>query len=303
MSSTVIGIDVSRDELVLAGADRPAIPNKAAAIARWLKTLPQTVLLVCEATGGYERLLVAHAHALQLPVHVANPRQVRDFARALGLLEKTDRLDAALLRRYGECVRPARTLCAGPEHRQLRELVDERLALLEELLRWQNRLAQAAKPDLARVRGYLAARQRELAAVEALIAARLAAQPDLQDRAQTLCLIPGVALTSAAVILAYLPELGRLNRRQAAKLAGLAPLLHDSGTLRGQAHIAHGRAPLRRALYCAALVAIQWHDGLKAFYRGLRARGKPFKVALIAAARKLLVILNSLLSDAPPLLS
>lgn len=299
-ASPVIGIDVASRELVLCDGKISHLANTPAAVRVYLRRVPQPVLLVCEATGGYEQILVAEAHALGLAIHVANPRRVRDFARSLGRLEKTDPVDAAVIRRYGEAVRPAPTPLPEPAQVQLRELVDLRHDLSEEQTRWSNRLAHASALTRKTIARKLRTLAREITEVERQIEHHLAAHPPLQDKAQTLCLIPGVGLTTAAVVLAHLAELGQLNRREAAKLAGLAPLNHDSGDYRGQAHIAHGRAPLRKALYCAALVAARWNDDLCTFYRRLRANGKPPKVALVAVARKLLLILNALLKDATP---
>jgi transposase len=294
-ATPVIGIDVASAALVLAGAAVRCVANTAPAVRTFLLSLPAPVLLVCEATGGYEQILVTQAHACGHSIHVANPRRVRDFARSLGRLEKTDPVDAAVLRQYGESLRPEPTPPAEPAQVQLREWVELRTALGEEHTRWKNRLAHASALTRSHIAKRLRGLERELTAVEGQIEGHLAAHPLLHDKAQTLCLVPGVGLTTAAVVLAHLSELGQLNRRQVAKLAGLAPLNHDSGAYRGHAHIAHGRAPLRRALYCAALVAARWHDELRAFYQNLRARGKPAKVALVAVARKLLIILNSLL--------
>lgn len=291
----VIGVDVASAELVFCDGQIHRVANQPAALRRFLRDVPSSALLVCEATGGYERLLVAEVHALGRAIHVANPRRVRDFARSLGHLEKTDPLDATVIRRYGEAVRPAPTAPPSPAQAQLRELVDLRHDLSEEHTRWSNRLGHATRATRAFLARRLRALAREIATVEQQIERHLAAHPALNDQAQTLCLVPGVGLTTAAVVLAYLAEIGRLNRRQAAKLAGLAPLNHDSGQHRGSAHIAHGRAPLRKALYCAALVAVRWHGELRAFYQRLRAHGKPPKLALVAVARKLLTILNSLL--------
>lgn len=299
-TTPVIGIDVASTELVFATDRTWAVPNQPAAVQAAVEALPAHALFVCEATGGYERLLVSTVQALGGRIHVANPRRVRDFARSLGRLEKTDPVDATVLRRYGEALQPPPQPVSEPAVVQLREWVDLRAALSEELVRWRNRLAQATAVTAAVLRRQLRRLERALALTEARIAAHLRQHPVLEDKAQTLCLVPGVGLTTAATVLAYLIELGRLNRRQAAKLAGLAPLNHDSGQRRGQAHIAHGRAPLRRALYCAALVAVRWHEDLKAFYQRLRARGKPAKLALIAVARKLLLLLNSLLTQPHP---
>lgn len=300
IATPVIGIDVASRELVLCADQVVKLANTPAAVRAFLRTIPADTLLVCEATGGYERTLVAEAQACGQPIHVANPRRVRDFARSLGRLEKTDPVDAEVIRRYGEALQPAPTPPVPPAQGQLRELVDLRHDLGEEHIRWANRLAHATSVSRGLIRRRLRQLAREGAAVERQIEQHLAAHPPLQDKVQTLCLVPGVGLTTAAVVLAHLAELGQLNRRQAAKLAGLAPLNHDSGAQRGQAHIAHGRAALRRALYCAAVVAARWHDDLRPFYQRLRARGKPAKVALVAVARKLLLILNALLKDAPP---
>lgn len=298
-ATPVIGIDVASRELVLCNGSVRRLANTPAAVRAFLRTVPKDGLLVCEATGGYERPLVAAAHALGHAIHVANPRRVRDFARSLGRLEKTDPVDAAVIRRYGEAVQPDPTPPADPAHAQLRELVDLRSALSEEHTRWSNRLAHATGVTGKVITRHLRTLVREQTAVEVRIERHLAAHPPLQDKVQTLCLVPGVGLITAAVVLAHVPELGQLNRRQVAKLAGLAPLTHDSGRYRGQAHIAHGRAPLRKALYCAAVVAARWHEDLHSFYQRLRAKGKIPKVAFVAVARKLLIILNALLSDAP----
>jgi transposase len=298
-ATPVIGIDVASRELVICNGQVSQLTNTPTAVRLFLRTVPPETLLVCEATGGYERILVAEAHALGRQIHVANPRRVRDFARSLGRLEKTDAVDAAVIRHYGEAIRPAPTPPADPAQAQLRELVDLRHDLSEEQTRWSNRLAHATALTRKAVARRLRTVAREMAEVERQIERHLAAHPPLQDKAQTLCLIPGVGLTTAAVVLAHLAEVGQLNRRELAKLAGLAPLKHESGDYRGQAHIAHGRAPLRKALYCAALVAVRWNDDLRVFYQRLRANGKPPKVALVAAARKLLLILNAILKETP----
>lgn len=299
-ATPVIGIDVASTELVLSGSNQKRIANNPAAIRALLGGLKVPTLLVCEATGGYERALVAAAWTCGHSVHVANPRRVRDFARSLGRLEKTDPVDADVIRRYGELVRPEPTAPNDPALAQLRELVDLRCALLEEHSRWAQRLEHATALTSAAIRRRLRTLEREQSVIETQIEQFVAEQADLHDKVQTLCLVPGIALTTATTIVAHLPELGRLDRRQAAKLAGLAPLLHDSGAYRGQAHIAHGRARLRRSLYSAAIVAARWNEPLRAFYQRLRAKGKPAKVAITAVARKLLIIANALLKDAYP---
>lgn len=299
-----VGIDLAQCTLAIAGASPAEIKNEPAALRRWLCQLKQiqpTAHLICEATGRHHHALQAAAAAAGLPLTVVNPRQARDFARSLGRLEKTDPIDAQLLRRLGEALRPGPTAVPAGVVRQLQDLLVVRAALVEEQTAWHNRAAllhpAATKLCLRHQRSL----EREVAAVESTIDALLAtpAAAVLQTKVQTLCLVCGVGVRTALVLVAWLAELGQCNRRQIAKLAGLAPLNRDSGQWRGQRHIAHGRAPVRRALYQAALVAARHNEHLKPFYQRLRSAGKPAKLAFIAVARKLLVFLNRLLADAP----
>lgn len=299
-----VGIDLAQCTLAIAGATPAEIKNEPAALRRWLCELKQTqpaAHLICEATGRHHHALQAAAAAADLPLTVVNPRQARDFARSLGRLEKTDPIDAQLLRRLGEALRPNPTALPAAVVRQVQDLLVVRAALVEEQTAWQNRAAllhpAAAKLCLRHQRSL----EREVAAVESALDALLAtpAAALLQTKVQTLCLVCGVGVRTALVLVAWLAELGQCNRRQIAKLAGLAPLNRDSGQWRGQRHIAHGRAPVRRALYQAALVAARHNEHLKPFYQRLRSAGKPAKLAFIAVARKLLVFLNRLLADAP----
>lgn len=302
-----IGLDIAQAELIVCAAPgrTRSIANQPRALRSWIQSLPSNVHLVCEATGHHTRALLAVAHAHHVLVSVVNPRQVRDFARSLGHLEKTDAVDADVLRLYGERVRPAPTPPADPQWTCLRAWVQARDHLAGQLRALQNLHSTVDLPEVA------ALLRRELTHLEKLVAkldvridAFLAAQaPALEARVQTLCLVAGVAQRTAVSLIAHLPELGTLSDAAVAKLAGLAPLNCDSGQWRGRRQIAHGRAPVRRALYCAALVAAQHNEHLQPFYRGLRARGKPAKVALIAVARKLLVFLNRTLKDAPPLIA
>lgn len=298
-----VGVDVAQDLLALCGAAPAEVPNRPAALAGWLRTVPARTQLVCEATGRHHHALQASAAAAGVPLSVLNPRQVRDFARSLGRLEKTDAVDARLLQRLGQTLQPAPTALPCAALRHLQDLLVVRQALVEEQTAWANRQTLLSAPAARLCVHRQRTLARELAGTEERIA-RLLAEPTaapLHDRVQTLCLVCGIGERTAWILVAGLAELGRGNRRQIAKLAGLAPLNRDSGRYRGERHIAHGRAPVRRALYLAAVVAARHNEHLRPFYQRLRAKGKPAKVAYVAVARKLLVFLNRLLSDAPPL--
>jgi transposase len=301
-----VGVDVAQDFLALCGSTPAQVSNQPLALQVWLRSLHAThpqLHLVCEATGRHHHALQVAAAQQGVPLSVLNPRQVRDFARSLGRLEKTDDLDATVLQRFGQTLRPAPTPLLPATLRQLQDLLVVRQALLAEQVAWGNR-AHLLSPAAARLCAkHQRTLLREIATVEAQIGALLAqpAAEPLQNRVQTLCLVCGVGERIAWVLVAWLAELGRCNRREVAKLAGLAPLNHDSGFARGERHIAHGRAPVRKALYQAAVVAAQHNDWLRPFYQRLRVAGKPAKVAYVAVARKLVVFLNRILSDAPPI--
>jgi len=301
-----VGVDVAQDFLALCGAPTAQIANHTPTLTRWLEELRVVqphLHLICEATGRYHQALQLAAAAAAVPLTVLNPRQARDFARSLGRLEKTDAVDAAMLQRLGQTLQPTPTPLASTTLRQLQDLLVVRHALVEEQIAWTNRQALLSAPAARLCQRQLRILTQELTRTEAQIAELLdqpAAAP-LQERVQTLCLVCGIGERTGWVLVAWLAELGQCNRRQIAKLAGLAPLNRDSGRFRGERHIAHGRAPVRRALYLAAVVAARHNEHLRPFYLRLRAAGKPAKVAYIAVARKLLIFLNRLLSDAPPL--
>lgn len=300
-----IGIDVASDMLEVAGALPAQIKNESASLRRWLEALKRkhpNAHLICEATGRHHRVLQMAAAQLAVPLSIINPRQARDLARSLGQLEKTDAVDAQLLRRLGEALHPAPTTVPEPTLRELQDLVGLRSALVEEQTAWANRQAllsaTAAKLCAHRLRTLARELEQMEQAIDALLATPAAAE--IFAKTQTLCLVCGVGVRTAVVLVAWLAELGSCNRRQIAKLAGLAPLNRDSGQWRGHRHIAHGRAPVRKALYQAAVVAARHNEHLRPFYQRLRAAGKPAKVAYVAVARKLLVFLNRILSDASP---
>ena len=261
--------------------------------------------IVLEASGGYEAALVGALASAQLPVVVVNPRQVRDFARATGQLAKTDRIDAQVLARFGQAIRPELRPLADATTRALRALVSRRRQLQEMLIAEQNRLVNAAVQDAPEaLREQLAAHiawlRRQLAEVDDELRRQLRASPVWRAREDLLRTIPGIGPVTSATLLSQLPELGQLNRKAIAKLVGVAPLSHDSGTLRGRRRVWGGRAEVRAVLYMAALVATRWNAMIRGFYERLRASGKPAKVALVACMRKLLVLCNSMLRSATP---
>jgi transposase len=301
-----VGVDVSeaqRDACLLPGGARAGFSRDRRGIARLLAWLAsqERLLVVVEATGGLERGLTVALEQAGIAVAVVNPRQTRDFARAAGLLAKTDRLDAYALALYGERLRPApRPPRAAADH-ALAALVLRRrqLAQLAEAERSRARRSED-RVVVASIEALLDWLRSALAELEAQIAARLAANPLWQERATLLASVPGVGKVTVATLLALLPELGQLDRRAIAALVGVAPFARDSGLMKGRRTIWGGRAPVRAVLYMAALVAVRHNPILRTFYQRLVAAGKAKKLALTAAMRKLLVILNAMLRDRQP---
>ena len=255
--------------------------------------------IVIEATGGYERAVVGALAAAGLPVVVVNPRAVRDFARATGQLAKTDQLDAGILARFAEQVRPAIRPLADAEHQELEALLTRRRQLIEMLTAEKNRLQQVFVVRGARVKksltAHLASLTRALGRADTALAELVPQSPIGRARDEMLQSTPGVGPVLSFTLLAALPELGTLDRKAIAALVGVAPLNRDSGIFRGKRMIHGGRAPVRTALYMGALVATRHNPVIRAFYQRLLAAGKPKKVALTACMRKLLIILNAML--------
>jgi transposase len=296
MTTLYAGLDIAKLNLQLHLAGRiHDLPNTAAGHRRLLKLLAAHpgVHVICEATGGYERDLVAALQEAGVPVSVLNPARVRHFARATGLRAKTDDLDAALLSAYGQALRPKPTAPRTELEQQLAELVRRRVQVLELHVAQRQQAERLTLPTLRRQAQSLVRRlERDLEQIEAQLKELRTRATVLDERAQKLEAITGVGTITALGVLAELPELGTLNRRQAAALAGLAPHPRESGQWHGRRSIGGGRAPVRRALYMAALVAARTNRQLKEFYQRLRAAGKPAKVALTAVMRKLIVLMN-----------
>jgi len=278
------------------------VGNDAAGLAALVAaiTAAGTGLVVLEATGGYETAAVRALQGAGMPVAVINPRQARDFARAQGRLAKTDAIDARVLACFGAAVRPSPLPPIEPGRDALAGLVARRRQLVDMLVAEQNHLEHAAAAVRSWIEHHCGALRNQLAQVDAAIAVAVEADLALARRRAILVSVKGIGQATAAVLLAELPELGRIDHRQLAALIGVAPINHDSGQFRGQRHIAGGRASVRCALYMATLSAVRHNHNLQAFYQRLRANGKPAKVALVAAMRKLATILNAVVRDDRP---
>jgi transposase len=258
------------------------------------------VLIVVEATGGLEQPLVAALQVAALPVAVVNPRQARDFAKATGRLAKTDQLDADNLAHFAQAVEPEPRRLPDEQTQALAAILTRRRQLIEMLTAERNRLKSAPTVTAERIAKHLAWLESELAEVDHDLHHHLNQSEPWQAKADLLQSTPGVGPITTFTLLAELPELGHLNRKQIAALVGVAPLNNDSGQQRGRRRIWGGRATVRSTLYMATLTAIQHNPLIKAFYNRLVQAGKPKKVALTAAARKLLTILNVMVKNNSP---
>lgn len=302
---TYLGIDVSKRGLDLGQADRylghyPNTPSGIEALCEAITPLGRVHVIV-ESTGGYERALVAACHRCGTTVSVVHPGRVRLFAGSCGIKHKNDRIDSRLLARFGEKTTP-RACQPLPEHiSELRALRDRREQLIEDHKRERNRLESCAS---VAIRGLIEAQVQHLdgliSQLDQTISATIAEHKALSARRDIMEAVTGVGPQTAATLLAYVPELGTVNRQRIAAIVGIAPFAKDSGDHHGVRRIGGGRAAPRRVLYMAAVSAARSNTELKAFYQRLREAGKPAKVAYIAVARKLLVHLNARIQEAFP---
>jgi len=296
-----VGIDVAKRQLDVAErprGERWAARNDMAGIAELterLKTGEPIGLIVLEATGGYEIPVVGALTAAGLPVVVVNARQVRDFARAVGKLAKTDAIDAAVLAHFADAVRPELRALPDELTQTLQSWLARRRQLLDMLLAEEQRLAIAVPGIRPQIQRHVEWLRQQLRGIDAELQGLIRRSPVWREQENLLRTVPGVGPVLATTLLADLPELGRLNRRQIAALVGLAPLNWDSGQQRGTRHIWGGRAPVRTALYMATLSAIRCNPIIRGFFERLSAAGKPRKVALVACMRKMLTILNAMM--------
>jgi len=295
-----VGLDVAKETLDVAvrpSGELWSTPNTEGGITALLARLRSLhpALVVCEATGGFERAAIAALAAAGVPVVVANPRQVRDFARSTGQLAKTDALDAGILALFAERVRPTPRPLPDDAAQLLDAVLTRRRQLLEMLTAEKNRLGFAPKPLHRGIQAHIRWLERQVDDVTKELATLIEASPVWRAKDDLLQSVPGVGPIVSYTLLGELPELGTLTHKQIAALAGVAPLARDSGTLRGKRMIWGGRTSVRTALFMAALCGRRWNPALKVFYDRLIAAGKPKKVAIIACARKLLTILNAMM--------
>jgi transposase len=301
-----VGIDVSKDSLdvhVRPGGEAFSIASDAEGVAALIERLrgfgPSLVAL--EATGGFETVAAGAMASAGLPVVVVNPSQVRAFAQALGQRAKTDPIDAMVIARFAEATRPVVRALPDEEVRLLSDLVARRRQIVQMLVAERQRLARALEPRLKKSLGRLIrALQKELAQIDGDIDQAVRASPIWRRNEDLLQSVPGVGKIVARTLMAELPELGTLNRREAAAITGLAPFTQTSGRWRGKSFTSGGRASVRSVLFLASLSAARHNPQLKAFHQRLIAAGKPKMVALIAVARKLVILLNAILRDQKP---
>lgn len=294
-----IGIDVAKHHLDIAvhAGKTWRVRNTEEGIAELVKTLQELAppLVVLEATGGYERGVTAAIAAAELPVAVVNPRQVRDFAKATGVLAKTDELDAKVLAHFAATIQPEPRGLADAELKEMRDRLTRRRQVVGMLVAEKNRLKQVTGVVRARITEHIEFLEQELDETTEELDTLLHHSPLWQEREDLLRSVPGIGLVASLTLVSALPELGTLSRKEIAKLAGVAPLNRDSGQRRGHRTVWGGRAEVRSVLYMATLAATRHNPVIAKMYQGLLDKGKPKKVAVVACMRKLLTILNAIL--------
>ncbi len=308
-----VGVDVSKAHLDVHIHDMKngfaRVENSKDGIEGVIKTLECLqekgdiiCLVICEATGGYERLLSIMLQASSLPIHVVHPNKVRNFAKAIGKFAKTDKIDAKILSEFARVFKPdADTITLTPELQRLQALFIRRQQLLDEKIRENNRLDKRIM-DVLRdsIEKHVIWLKNEIKEVEKLIDQHLELHNEIQESVALLESVPGVGTLTAISLLVGLPELGSLEDKKLASLIGVAPLNRDSGKTIGKRYIHGGRGTVRSSLYMAALVSIRFNPDMKIFYQRLRKKGKVAKVALTAVVRKLLILLNHIVRRKTP---
>lgn len=303
MDIIAVGIDVSKDRLDVAlrpSGENFAVERNASGLERLIERLQQLAphVVALEATGGFETVAAAALASANLPIVVVNPAQIRAFAKALGQRAKTDPIDAAVIARFAEATRPEPRPLPDEATRLLADLVARRRQIIEMIGAERQREKRTTMPRLRRSIGRVVSMlEKELAGLDADIDDAVRGSPAWREKEDLLASVPGIGATIARTLIADLPELGTLSRKQVAALAGLAPFARQSGQWRGRSFIGGGRSTVRTALFMGALVAMRHNPVLKSFFERLRRAGKPKMVALIAVARKLLTILNAMVRD------
>ncbi len=302
MNEVWVGVDVSKEGLDVAvrpGGEAWSAKNAAAGIKALINKLKNLTpkLIVLEATGGYEYELALRLSKAGLPVAVVNPRQVRDFARAVGKLAKTDPIDAKILAHFAEAVKPPCRLVKDQKLNELDQLVTRHRQLVEMIVAERNRrlsLRGDAQNDIDVTVRFLRGRLKQ---VDQRLKTLIENNPEWNQKAELLNSVPGVGPVLISSMIAELPELGTMNRKQIASLLGVAPFNNDSGKSRGKRHVWGGRAHLRALLYMSVVAGLRFNATIRGFYQHLRQAGKPAKVALVACMRKLLVQLNAMVKS------
>lgn len=296
-----VGVDVSKETLdmvVYSTGEIRSFSNDETGIASataWLKEI-KPAITVMEATGGYEVNFYVALQEAKLPVAIMNPRQIRDFAKSMGILAKTDKVDAKVLARYAATVQPEVRPLPDEEARQLDTLVTRRRQLVDMITAERNRLSSTRDETIRqRIQVHIAWLKEELAHINKGMSQMIQQSPVWREKDKLLQSVPGVGPVLSTTLIAELPELGSLNRKEIAALVGVAPLNRDSGKHRGERSIWGGRCRVRQSLYMATLTAARFNPAIKIFYDRLLANGKAKKVALTACMRKLLILLNMML--------
>ena len=298
-----IGIDVAKEKLDVHCSPNnvhKVIPNNDDGFQKLVDLLKpmKPTIIVMEGTGGYETLAALHLNAEGLPVAIVNARQVRDFAKAIGHLAKTDKIDAEVLARFAEAIKPKATFVSDKKSLEFKELVTRRRQLIKISEGEKCRLAKVTSPIArASIKEIILVLGQQLKDINRQIEDLIKQTPEWHIESKVLQSVKGVGPATSASLIAALPELGRLNRRKIASLVGLAPFNHDSGKMRGRRSIRGGRHDVRKALYMATLVAIRYNHEIKVFRERLQANGKQFKVVMVACMRKLLIILNAMMRE------
>jgi len=304
MQSSFIGIDISKNTLdvhVLPEDKRysyPYEPQKIKALIRKLKQL-KPALIVMEATGGYELAVASKFAEAKLPVAVVNPRQIRDYARAIGKLAKTDAIDAYVIARFAQDVRPEARQQLTLKEQQLKELIMRRQQLIDMRTAEKNRLSRVFSKEVIKgIQKIIKTLDEQIQALDEQLDREIKGTPAWEHKIELITSVPGIGSNTAHTLLFCLPELGKLNRRQIAALVGVAPMNRDSGLMRGKRSIAGGRAAVRKALHMPILAAAtRWNKQLMLFYNQLLSKGKKHRIAITACMRKLVILLNTMLKN------
>ena len=306
MNQLFVGIDISKDRLdvhILPTEESFSVPHEEAGVGEVVKRVQglAPALVAMEATGGYEIRVAAALASAGLPVVVVNPRQIRDYARATGQIAKTDRLDARVIAAFAGAVRPAVRPLPDDQAQQLGEVIVRRRQLVDMLVAETNRRRMVRAPRVReRLDAHIAWLEQALGEVDNDLRGLVRGSALWREKDDLLRSTPGIGQVTSFTLIADVPELGQLDRRRIAALIGVAPMNRDSGTLRGRRTVSGGRAPVRAVLYMATLSAIRYNPAIAGFYQRLRAAGRPGKVALVAAMRKLLTILNAIVRERRP---